>query len=113
MPSVYDFLNAAGMIALFNAIIFFAGRAMLRSMKRKGYLRRAFHGWYVWVWMMGGVIVGGCLCPWNTTVNVRGAPLLMGFLTGWFGGTVHGFSELRRAGESLPDDPNDDDEPSS
>ncbi len=111
MPSVNDFLESAGMIAVFNAIIFFAGRAMLKSMKRKGYLRRAFHGWYVWVWMMGGVMVGGCLCAWGFTLpQYRGAPLMMGFVVGWIGGTFHGFSELQKVGESLPDEPNDDDE---
>ena len=84
------------MIAVFNAIIFFAGRAMLRSMKRKGYVRRAFHGWYVWVWMMGGVIVGGCLCPWFTTGSARAGPLGMGILVGLLGGTIHGLGALQR-----------------
>lgn len=104
MPSVYDFLEAAGMIAVFNAIIFFAGRAMLRSMKRKGFHRRAFHGWYVWVWMMGGVAAGGCFLPWNSSTlsQYRGAPLLMGFLTGWFGGTWHGLGALRRVPDGEP-----------
>ena len=110
MPSVYDFLNAAGLIAFFNAIIFFAGRAMLRSMKRKGYVRRAFHGWYVWVWMMGGVIVGGCLCAWQPASYVNGGPLLLGFLSGLFGGTIHGLGALQRMPEQTPPD---DERPSS
>jgi len=108
MPSVRDFLEAAGLIATFNAIIFFVGRAMLRSMKRKGFHRRAFHGWFVWVWMIGGVTVGGCGLPWFPTANVKGVPLLMGFVVGWIGGTIHGFSQLHKVGESLPNDPGDD-----
>ena len=112
MPSVTDFLNAAGLIVAFNAVIFFAGRAMLRQMKRLGYLRRAFHGWYVWVWGMGGVIVGGCMCAWNVTnlTQYRATPIMLGLLIGWFGGMVHGFSELQKVGESLPDDPDCDEE---
>jgi hypothetical protein len=113
MPSVYDFLESAGMIAIFNAIIFFAGRAMLRSMKQKGQFRRAFHGWYVWVWMMGGVIVGGCFMPWNTSAYIRGGPLLLGLGTGWIGGTIHGLIALQRIPNQPPSEDDRDHTPPS
>jgi hypothetical protein len=95
MPTVADFLDAAGTTGMFNAVIFFVGRAMLRSMKRKGFHRRAFHGWYVWVWMMGGVMGGGLFLPWSSG-PARGAPLGMGFLVGWLGGMLHGWGALVR-----------------
>jgi hypothetical protein len=103
MPPVEDFLEAAGTIALFNTAIFFIGRAMRRSMKRKGMHRRAFHGWYVWVWVMGGVIVGGLFLPWSSG-TVRGVPLAIGLLAGWFGGMIHGGLALQRYREPPEDE---------
>jgi uncharacterized membrane protein len=103
MPAVYYFLNAAGMVAVFNGVIFLSGRAMLRSMRRKGQHLRTFHGWYVWVWMMGGVAVGGLFIPWSVPMY-QGGPLLMGFLSGWFGGTLHGLAVLRKYVEPPAED---------
>jgi hypothetical protein len=95
MPPVLSFLDAAGTVAIFNGVILLAGRTMLRSMTRKGQHRRAFHGWYVWVWMMGGVAGGGLFVPWSGPMY-RGAPIAMGFLCGWLGGTLHGLGMMRR-----------------
>ena len=106
MPTVSDFLNAAGTVLLCNAVIFLVGRAMRASMKRKGQHLRAYHGWYVWVWMMGGVALGGVLLPWNTNTlsQYRGAPLLIGFLAGWLGGFFHGLRALQQMKPSSPAD---------
>ena len=63
---------------------------MRESMKRKGQHLRAYHGWYVWVWMMGGVAFGELFLPWQAGAYVKGGPILIGFLTGWLGGFFHG-----------------------
>lgn len=96
MPTVSDFLNAAGNVALLNGVIYLAGRGMICSMKRKGFSRRAYHGWYVWVWMMGGVMVGGLALPWQTPGLYQSTPILVGFLLGWIGGTFYGAGKLTR-----------------
>lgn len=107
MPTVEDFLESAGMVAVINGAIFLIGRAAIRSMKLKGYHRRAFHGWYVWVWMMGGVTVGSVLCPWQGKMY-RGGPMIMGFLCGWLGGTLHGLGALRKMPPIPPDEESGD-----
>jgi len=103
MPTVLDFLTAVGLVALTNGIIYLAGRAILHSLTRNGYHCRAFHGWYVWVWMMGGVATCGLLIPWQAP-TLHGAPILIGFWCGLLGGTLHGFLALRDAANPPPDD---------
>lgn len=95
MPTVSDFLNAAGTVLLCNAVIFLVGRAMRDSMKRKGQHLLAYHGWYVWVWMMAGVAVGGVFLPWQGPMYYA-APVGIGFLFGWLGGFFHGAFMLRQ-----------------
>lgn len=108
VPTVSDFLESAGLVGMINAVIFFVGRGMLRSMKEKQQFRRAFHGWYVWVWMMGGVMIGGLFAPWATMSMYRGMPVLFGLLCGWGGGMLNGLLALWRVGEPPPERPKED-----
>lgn len=108
VPTVSDFVESAGLVGVTNAVIFLNGRAMLRSMRRKGQLRRAFHGWYVWMWMMGGVMIGGLFSPWATMSMYRGMPILTGFLAGWGGGMLNGWFALWRVGDPPPEVPKEE-----
>jgi hypothetical protein len=78
---------------LVHAGLFFGGRAMLRSMRRKGQHRRACHGRSVWVWMMFGAWVGTVLAiPFGK--DAPHALMMFGLLCGWAVGTLHGVAAL-------------------
>jgi hypothetical protein len=74
--------------------VFLIGRAMLRSMRRNGQYRRAYHGWFVWVWMLLGGLVGMAAAPLVTMPQYAGGVFGFGLLCGWAIGTAHGLVML-------------------
>lgn len=74
--------------------VFLIGRAILKSMRAKGHHRRAFHGWFVWVWMTLGGFVGMAMAPFLTLPQYAGGVFGFGLLAGWSIGTVHGLIML-------------------
>jgi hypothetical protein len=86
-------------------IVFLVGRGMQKSMKRKGQHRRAYHGWYVWCWMLLGGFGGLAALPWligpafwtGPPADSSGYAGMFGFglLGGWAAGMVHGAFMLR------------------
>ena len=100
-----------------TGVVFLVGRDLIRSLRRKGQHRRAYHGWYVWCWMLLGGFVGMAALPcfdwpdfWAappTNAGGYGAMFGFGLLGGWAVGMVHGAVMLRHfveppAGESEP-----------
>ena len=87
---------------VFVGAIFVAGRDILRSMRRKGQYRRAYHGKFVLYWMLLGSFSGMAVAPLVCEPRYVGGLFGFGLLGGWAIGMVHGAILIAVNGAPMP-----------
>ncbi len=105
MPINLILLTAVGSSTIFTAV-FFGGWSMLRAQRRQGKHRMAYHGWFVWLWMLIGVSVGPPVgvAIWGVMSWLMS---MFGLLGGWLVGMIHGAVMLRHFKEPPETPPHD------
>jgi hypothetical protein len=75
--------------------VFLIGWDLLKSMRRKGRYRMAFHGHFVWYWMLLGSLTGMVLAAFTGDPRSASGPFLgLCLLSTWALGMVHGLVML-------------------